>query len=716
MNPSTALLNTGMVTGLFPLAAVFLRPRSRFIRIGVGAASMTSIVFLFLLVRALHSTTPSNLENWVYALVAATTPLLLGGYLLSAGISREHPEESFRILRRTFALIGFVGAGFLVLLRHPSFLTGVQWVDGVIEVRFGALGKAYLSYLLVGIVFIGYNLESTYRTAPSGVRQALRFPFLALFALLGYLTYALTVGILYAHLDSQQLAAAAVPFVLAHLFLAYGLVRGSLTDRGAPVSRSVVYSSFTALAAGLYVFAIGAVAQISQFTHWSPDQVVTLTLGFLAVLLAVLFFVSNRFQRRVRRYIDRNFYVNRYDYRAQWSRVTQAMDEAQDREAVLGAAQALLREVFLADQVTIAVRGEMDPDIRPHLGKGRERQDTVLRADSPLYRLLAADRRSLLIEQRPHDFEYIPIYAENQEWLEQTASRVVGPLFFGADLVGTLGVERAHADDPFTFEDVALLDSIAGHVASALRAVELSEALAQSREMEVMSHWSNMILHDLKNYLAPLRMIAQNLETQRHKPNIAEVAAKDLNRVAGRMESLVRTLSELRENPELSRRSLDLNALVQETVDDLRLPGRDGLRLQLELRSTEGVIGDPGLLRRVLENLLTNAVEAMDGHGSLTVSTQTSDGTVLLSVTDTGCGMSEEYIRERLFRPFATTKRQGLGLGLYQCRSIIKSHGGTIRVESRPGSGSSFHVALTATPVPEPELISVTPTGEEVSS
>jgi len=292
---------------------------------------------------------------------------------------------------------------------------------------------------------------------------------------------------------------------------------------------------------------------------------------------------------------------------------------------------------------------------------------------------------------------------------------VIAPLFFGNELIGTMGLERAHTDDPFTFEDVALLDSIAGHVAAVLRAVELSQALAESREMELMSQWSNLILHDLKNYLAPLRMIAQNLEMHRHKPNIAEVSATDLHRVASRMEALVRTISEFRDDPEQNKTLLDLNGIVRETVDHLQLSGRADLELRLELGTAVHVIGDPPLLRRVLENLITNAVEAMEGRGKLSLSTEQQDSIVSITVSDSGPGMSEAFVRERLFRPFATTKRQGWGLGLYQCRSVIKSHGGKVHVESHPGLGSSFRVTLPAAPttggVPETMTVVAEPEG-----
>jgi signal transduction histidine kinase len=105
-------------------------------------------------------------------------------------------------------------------------------------------------------------------------------------------------------------------------------------------------------------------------------------------------------------------------------------------------------------------------------------------------------------------------------------------------------------------------------------------------------------------------------------------------------------------------------------------------------------------IERVVENLVINALEAMGTErGRLTVAAGREDGgRVFLSVADTGAGMNEEFIRNRLFRPFATTKARGVGLGLYTCREVVEAHGGKIEVESKRGEGTRFRVILPSDP------------------
>lgn len=701
MTLSQTVLLAGAVSCLLPVAAAFLRRQSRLHLTATMLLAFGLGGFLLILLRLTSLGPAPQASRWAYGLVAWGVPLLLAGHFFSAVLGRDHPVEAFRRTRRVFLLMGLGGLAFLVTLRHPLFVSGYEWVSGRSWIAIGPLGKAYLSYLLIGIVFTGYNLESAYRTASPALRLRLRMPFLGSFALLGFLTYVLTVSLLYASLEITKLVACSGPVLLANVLLAYGFLRGALVDRSTPVSRNIVYSSFTALAAGLYVFAVGAVAQLSTFTHWSPDEVVSLSLAFLVVLMAVLLLVSNRFQRLVRRFIDRNFYVNRYDYRAQWVRVTHTLEQTEGREDVLREARSLLTDIFLADKITISLLDRATGEIRPVLGKGLDDPDSVLKEGEALHQFLIRTRRSMLVSRRPDDFEYLPVHAENRAWLDATASQLVAPLLDGEDLVGVVGLERRHEDDPYTFEDALLLDSVAAHVSSALRSARLLEELSDSREIELLSQWSSMLLHDLKNYLTPLRMVAENLHTRRDKPGIAETASTDLGRIADRMESLVRTLSDLREDPALSQGTVDLDALARETAAGLNLDARGTLRVVHERRTPLRVAGDCELLKRVLENLINNAIQAMEGSGTITlrstvVSEHTRSPVLQFSVIDDGPGMTEEFVRERLFRPFATTKKRGLGLGLYQCRSIVRAHGGTLRVQSRPGQGTAFHLLLKA--------------------
>ncbi len=487
---------------------------------------------------------------------------------------------------------------------------------------------------------------------------------------------------------------------LASAVVAHGFLRRALADVSTPVSRGVVYSSFSALAAGLFVLSIGLAAQVATLTRWSPDEVLIITFGFLAVLGGVILLLSNRFQRTLRRFVDRNFYVNRYDYRARWSQTMAAVVNATEPDGLLDCVAEFLRDVFSAEAITIALRDETSGCIHVRRGKGSDGSAPPLARDSALYGHLSRERKALILDRKPHDLTYVPIYAEDGAWLDATACRVVAPLLEGNDLVGIVGLERRSGGDSFTYEDAALLESIAAHVTSALRSLRLAGELAEAREAELMSQWSSMLLHDLKNYLSPLRLAAANLTEAKHDPDVTLLCARDIRRVAERMERLVHRLAELRANPRLGMAPISSEQIVRAAVADMQLARREGIAVELAFAATRPLLGDMDMLRRVFENLISNALDAMENGGTLRIATDDVQvggrWRVRITVADTGRGIPESFLKERMFRPFATTKKGGLGLGLYQSRSIVRAHGGELTATSTPGQGTVFQISLDA--------------------
>jgi signal transduction histidine kinase len=116
-----------------------------------------------------------------------------------------------------------------------------------------------------------------------------------------------------------------------------------------------------------------------------------------------------------------------------------------------------------------------------------------------------------------------------------------------------------------------------------------------------------------------------------------------------------------------------------------------------KLDSLPRIVADPEQLRSVITNLLLNAREAIGAQGRITIETKKLDGWVTLSVSDNGCGMSPEFLKNSLFRPFHTTKKEGLGIGMFQAKMIVEAHNGNIRVKSEPGSGTTFQLMLPLT-------------------
>jgi signal transduction histidine kinase len=210
-----------------------------------------------------------------------------------------------------------------------------------------------------------------------------------------------------------------------------------------------------------------------------------------------------------------------------------------------------------------------------------------------------------------------------------------------------------------------------------------------------------MVSHDLKNAIAGLSMLVANMEKQFHR---AEFRADAIESLRDATEKLKRTVARLSEPAKslsgeyrIAARPTDLVAVIRRVLDVNAEPTRPLYEIETHLPEKLVVTVEPERMENVIENLVINALEAMasKGGGRLTVEAGTfSDGLAFFSVADTGSGMSEEFIKTRLFRPFATTKNKGIGLGLFTCKEIVETHGGRLEVESSPNAGTRFRVVI----------------------
>ncbi|HEY9283516.1 MAG TPA: ATP-binding protein, partial [Pyrinomonadaceae bacterium] len=226
---------------------------------------------------------------------------------------------------------------------------------------------------------------------------------------------------------------------------------------------------------------------------------------------------------------------------------------------------------------------------------------------------------------------------------------------------------------------------------------------AENRQFQSFFRLSAMLTHDLKNAITGLSILVTNMERHLHREEFRADAVQSLRDATEKLRAIVSRLSApvetLSGEYRRSIRQTDLVPVVRRVLKGQTASGFHEVEADLPDALVAAV--DPERVERVLENLVINAVEAMGTErGRLTIAAgREDDARVFLSVADTGAGMTEEFIRTRLFRPFATTKARGVGLGLYTCREVVEAHGGRIEVESKKGQGTRFRVVLPSDPV-----------------
>jgi len=236
------------------------------------------------------------------------------------------------------------------------------------------------------------------------------------------------------------------------------------------------------------------------------------------------------------------------------------------------------------------------------------------------------------------------------------------------------------------------MQCIADQVTSVLLNLRLANEVARSRELEAFRTMSAFFVHDLKNAAASLNLMLKNLPVHFDDPAFREDALRGIGNTARRIDEMIGRLTALRQRPLLKPVEADLNQLVSEVLD--RLDGMPHVELTKELQPLPGMLADREQIQSVVTNLVLNARDALGPGGRIRVGTENVGGSVVLTVADDGCGMSAAFLKDSLFRPFQSTKKKGLGIGMFQSRMIVEAHGGSIRVESETGKGSTFRVSL----------------------
>jgi putative PEP-CTERM system histidine kinase len=267
-------------------------------------------------------------------------------------------------------------------------------------------------------------------------------------------------------------------------------------------------------------------------------------------------------------------------------------------------------------------------------------------------------------------------------------------------LVGLLVVGPEASGRPFSLEDRDLLAAVAAEAGTLMLNARLSEEALEGRELQVLARLSAFVAHDLKNTVSMLSMLVENAKLHISKPEFQADTIRTLGDVTAKMRTLLATFSsDGRQGTQ--PQPISLAPAVEEWMREIspQVPSR--IRVETCLAWTPEILMEPEQFRSVLQNLVLNAIEAIPAAGTILVETSQENGHAILAVMDSGKGMTQEFLQHKLFRPFQTTKPRGLGIGLYQCRQIVQTFGGTITAESQEGKGTRMIVRLPGARVEE---------------
>jgi putative PEP-CTERM system histidine kinase len=271
-------------------------------------------------------------------------------------------------------------------------------------------------------------------------------------------------------------------------------------------------------------------------------------------------------------------------------------------------------------------------------------------------------------------------------------NRICVPLLAGEHRLGVIILADRVSGIRYTGEEMDLLKCIGDQVGVSLLNLRLTKKIMLGKELEAFQTMSAFFIHDLKNTASTLSLMLQNLPIHFDDPAFRKDALRSIGGTVDRINDLISSLSAFRHELHLNPTELDLNLLVTEILKSLDCA--EDAELVTKLDPLPKMVGDREQLRSMLTNLLLNARDAVGGAGRIMVETRQRNGWVTLSIADNGCGMTPAFVKNSLFRPFSTTKKKGLGIGMFHAKMIVEAHRGNIQVKSELGSGTTFEVML----------------------
>ena len=414
-----------------------------------------------------------------------------------------------------------------------------------------------------------------------------------------------------------------------------------------------------------------------------------------AVGAAAVVLVSARIRARVRVILTKTFLQYKYDYRKEWLRFISTLSKS-GLEDVAAAAVRAIAQIVDSPGGVVWTR-EQDSEAYLPTGSWRCSIPGVppIATESGLVRFLE-DRQWIvdLDEMKRHPDRYEDLKLES--WLQRDGRWwLVVPLFLGERLSGFIVLQEPRVVPNLNFEDHDLLRTVGRHVAMHINQAESDKRLAESRQFSAYDRLTAFLMHDLNNLIAQQSLVVKNAEKFRDNPKFIDDTFDTIAHSVARMKRLMEQLTGASKAPTVRR--MDLRDALKNAVDRCQsrspVPSLDIVPDPIMLEA------DSERLTSVFEHIIRNAQDATDQSGSIQVKATVDGSAALVSIRDSGQGMSSEFIRERLFRPFDSTKgSQSMGIGAHQARDYVRTLGGRIEVSSQIAVGTEFLISL---PVPD---------------
>lgn len=602
-------------------------------------------------------------------------------FLLRSGEGRQQPRTINMIyLALLLVLVFQAGSDLALAMLMPAGAPADIFVHS---------GLALRMIFAVGALVLVHNL---YTVSAPEARWGISLPMAALAAMWTYDLNLYTISYLTSELSPQLVATRGfATALLAPVFVMAAKRNSSWRIR---LSRSVAFQSVSLVAIGIYLLGMVLLATALELVGGEYVRLAQITLIFGMSLAALLILPSGRFKSWLNVIVAKNFFQHRYDYRSEWMRFADTIgfpskEAAPFYERVIKS----LADIFESPAGLLMIPdedGRLTLQARWNWATADVPANCVTSMTMPFFEstghILSMDEVRAGTDDRC-DPRAVPqwLYDEQQAW-------AIVPLVHFGKLAGLAVLARPRLPRALDWEDLDMLRVVGRQLASYLAEAASQQALAESQQFEQFNRRFAFVVHDIKNLVSQLSILARNAERHAEKPEFRADMIDTLRSSVDKMNELLARLSQHNKSRHAQPVAIDIGEAVMNAVHEKRLV------YPVDAQLTPGffAVADAARLDTIIGHLLQNAIEATPDGSPVRITCRAHGDDIAVNICDSGVGMSEAFIAKQLFKPFESTKEGGFGIGAYEARALAMSMGGQLRVDSRLGKGTTFTLLLPA--------------------
>ena len=635
---------------------------------------------------ALSSIAMGRQADLVLLLVSGTYLAWL--WLLFGLFTRDDRDKSVAPVRPVIIAVALVELGQMALIGLHLRLQTMAAIGPETGSAMLQLAMMFRLLACIGALVLVHNL---YVGAAQSARQALRWPAAALTVLWLYDLNLCTITYLGGTTPAALVEGRALAVIASVAMLGYGTL-GTRSELRFQPSRSFAFRSFSLAVIGAYLVVMVLIAQAIAYA--GSDSARALQIGFVLVASAVAMALlpSRKMRGWLRVTVAKHMFQHRYDYRAEWLRFTDTIGRAGPQAASLHQ-----RAVQAVADITDSPRGLLLTP-REEGGLGIDARWNWPGIEVPAQAMDGAGVRFFedsqfiidLDDLRNGRRQGIPQSASPAWLLDDPDAWAMVPLLHYERLVGVVILSRPTVARMLDWEDFDLLRVIGRQLASYLAEQGSQDALGEAQRFDEFNRRIAFVMHDIKNLASQLSLLARNAEKHADKAEFRADMILTLRNSTDKLQALLARLSRYGAQGGASLQEVPLEQVLA------RVAGQFAGKHEVIVLQRDPCIArcDPEALEQALVHLVQNGIEAGPEGSPVFLDLRTDATAATIEVIDAGSGMSPEFIRTRLFKPFHSSKPGGFGIGAFEARELVRAMGGRLDVESREGIGTRFQIRL----------------------